>query len=178
MSEGNPRHADNDVTELTRLRAENERLREALIKHHQWHQETGVVQFFPDDDNPEGYVLDLSLEYSDSSLCEQTIAALAKSKETGGMSQAQPVTIRVHAIAQDGLPNMDDLTGRVAFIFDGCIVSGWPLLPLEHAALYERLGQLASEVLWEGNGDVSHRHPFIGVTHWIEFPVPVWDLKS
>lgn len=37
--------------------------------------------------------------------------------------------IKVRKIAEHGLPDMDKLVGRVAFIFDGCIVSGWPLDP-------------------------------------------------
>jgi hypothetical protein len=64
------------------------------------------------------------------------------------------LTVRIHAIAEDGLPDMDRLVGRVAFLFDGCIVSGWPL----------------NGELWEADSDVGHGRPFGGVTHWIEFP--------
>lgn len=78
--------------------------------------------------------------------------------------------IRVHEIATDGLPDMDKCVGRVGFIFDGCIVSGWPLNPTEHADLYTRLGATSDEgVLWEANSDVGHHKPFFGVTHWVEF---------
>jgi hypothetical protein len=66
----------------------------------------------------------------------------------------------VHEIAKDGLPDMDRLGNRVAFIFDGCVVSGWPL----------NRRSSDGEVLWEGNTDVSHKLAFHGVTHWIEFP--------
>lgn len=68
----------------------------------------------------------------------------------------------VHEVAIDGLPDMDSLTGRVAFIFDGCIVSGWPL----------------NKRQWEGNTDVAFLSRFEGVTHWVEFPVPVWELAK
>jgi hypothetical protein len=86
------------------------------------------------------------------------------------------MTIRVHAIAEDGLPDMDALTGRVAFIFDGCIVSGWPL----HVDRYARrttpgFGEYHGQ--WEANSDVGHTRPFAGVTHWVEFPVPVWEIE-
>ena len=93
---------------------------------------------------------------------------------------AQEVTIKVHAIAEDGLPDTDNLTGRVAFIFDGSIVSGWPLVPrADHADLYQRAGVYEGEPdLWEGDTDVSHNRPFAGVTHWVEFPEPVWDYEK
>ena len=71
--------------------------------------------------------------------------------------------IIVHEIAKDGLPDMDNLTGRVAFIFDGCIVSGWPLDDGES---------------WEANSDVGRHGTFTGVTHWVEFPAPVWELPE
>ena len=51
--------------------------------------------------------------------------------------------MRVFEISKDGLPNMTKLTGRVAFIFDGCIVSGWPLYGVE--------GHIESE--WEADSD-------------------------
>lgn len=93
----------------------------------------------------------------------------------------EQITATVHAIAEDGLPDMDnkDLTGRVAFIFDGCIVSGWPLVPRqEFADIYQRAGVYEDDPdLWEGNSDVAHNRPFYGVTHWVEFPEPLWSIK-
>lgn len=80
------------------------------------------------------------------------------------------LTVKVHEIATDGLPDMDALTGRVAFIFDGCLVSGWPLPGASAARGLE-------ETLWEGNRDVSHERLFSGVTHWVEFPEPVWQIE-
>ncbi len=74
--------------------------------------------------------------------------------------------IKVREIAVDGLPDMDSLTGRVAFIFDGCIVSGWPV------------GPEGEEMLWEANSDVGRHGTFGGVTHWVEFPVPVKNMTS
>jgi hypothetical protein len=71
--------------------------------------------------------------------------------------------ITVHEVAVDGLPDMNDdtMTGRIAFIFDGCIVSGWPL----------------SDGLWEANSDVGNGRPFGGVTHWVEFDRPIWEYE-
>jgi len=78
------------------------------------------------------------------------------------------ISVVVHEVGADGLPDMSDdaLSGRVALIFDGCVVSGWPL----------KRGP--NDQLWEGDTDVSHGMPFHGVTHWMEFPVPVWELTG
>lgn len=82
------------------------------------------------------------------------------------------ITVKIHTIAEDGLPNMDDqdMVGRVAFIFDGCIVSGWPL---RDGGRSEPDG----DVLWEGDSDVAHTQPMGNVTHWAEFPMPIWELE-
>ena len=73
--------------------------------------------------------------------------------------------IKVRKIADHGLPDMDNLTGRVAFIFDGCIVSGWPLDPD------------GDEIPWEANDDVGRHGKFYGITHWVEFPVTFFDME-
>lgn len=88
------------------------------------------------------------------------------------------LVVKVHQIASDGLPDMNfdgsDLIGRVAFIFDGSIVTGWPLDIKEHADVYDRYGWDGSEgALWEADSDVGHTRPFGGVTHWVEFPLPL-----
>lgn len=77
------------------------------------------------------------------------------------------LTVKLHEVAVDGLPDMARLTGRVAFLFDGCVVSGWPLDETGADGL----------VLWEANSDVSLVASFGGVTHWLEFPVPVHALE-
>lgn len=73
--------------------------------------------------------------------------------------------MKVFEIKKDGLPDIDELTGRVAFIFDGCIVSGWPL---------NRLGY--GPDVWEADSDVGRNVRFEGVKKYIIFDVPVWDL--
>lgn len=77
---------------------------------------------------------------------------------------SQPIEVTIHEVATDGLPDMDELTGRVAFIFDGCIVSGWPL------------GR-GDEPRWEANSDVGNGREFAGITHWIKFPAPLWEIE-
>jgi hypothetical protein len=88
------------------------------------------------------------------------------------------MTVRLHPIATDGLPNMENLTGQVAFIFDGCIVSGWPLLrdDPEVADVYARHDYQGADTLWEADSDVGHNRPFGNVTHWVEFPEPLYTV--
>lgn len=94
------------------------------------------------------------------------------------------LTVRLHAIAEDGLPKMDQLTGRVGFIFDGCIVSGWPLTPetmgAEGIDFSTEIREHANrgEWLWEGNSDVARSTMFANVTHWVEFPAPLWEMTA
>lgn len=76
------------------------------------------------------------------------------------------LTIKIHEIAIDGLPDMEALVGRVAFIFDGCIVSGWPL---DKPYYYG---------YWEPNRDVGNHLKFSGVTHWVEFPTEIWNINA
>lgn len=90
------------------------------------------------------------------------------------MSRSQSITIKVHEIATDGLPNMEKLTGKVALIFDGRVVSGWPI---SHEFLSETLKE-TGESVWEGDEDVSHGESLLGVTHWLEFPDTIWDLEK
>lgn len=80
------------------------------------------------------------------------------------------VTVKLHEIAVDGLPDMEggEFTGRVAFIWDGSIVSGWPLGEPDDEGVSR----------WEANSDVGHGCAFESVTHWVEFPEPMWDLEK
>jgi hypothetical protein len=76
----------------------------------------------------------------------------------------------VHAIATDGYPDMDALTGRVAFIFDGCIVSGGPL----HVDPEDYSTPQSGD--WEADSDVGRTVRFGGVTHWVEFSRPLREI--
>lgn len=81
---------------------------------------------------------------------------------------ASEMTVKIHEVAVDGLPDMESLTGRVAFIWDGAIVSGWPIGAEFGGVMYD--GQL-----WEPSED-RFGGPVVGVTHWVEFPYPVWSI--
>ena len=87
-------------------------------------------------------------------------------------------TIKVHEIAVDGLPDKEDraLLGRIAFIADGCVVSGWPISPGEYASVDKEIGDLP--YVWEANSDVGHGRLHGSITHWIEFPVPGWEMEN
>lgn len=74
------------------------------------------------------------------------------------------LTIKLHAVAEDGLPDMEQLTGRVAFIWDGNLISGWPS---------ERHGG----GVWEPAED-RFGEGVLGVTHWVELPEPVWNMPQ
>jgi hypothetical protein len=82
------------------------------------------------------------------------------------------VTIKIHRIDEDGLPDMDALVGRVAFLFDGNIVSGWPL------HVDPENDRTAYSGRWEADRDVGHHKEFAGVTHWVEFPEAIWNLPG
>lgn len=82
---------------------------------------------------------------------------------------ARRIDVTVHEIATDGLPPQEGLSGRCAFVFDGCIVSGWPL--------YGEDGQGTYSGYWIANSDVGRVNiKFSGVTHWIEFPEPLHSI--
>jgi len=76
--------------------------------------------------------------------------------------------MKVYTISEDGLqPAHDAKPGTLSFIFDGCIVSGWPLQDEEHP--------LVDPDLWEGNSDVS-LGKFHGVKKYVIFDKPLWEL--
>jgi hypothetical protein len=85
--------------------------------------------------------------------------------------------IKVHEIAIDGLPDMDKMLCRVAFLWDGNIVNGWPIRRgtgiladdefMGWPYLWEADSDKTSNGLWTKNkGSLL----FAGVTHWLEFP--------
>lgn len=90
------------------------------------------------------------------------------------------LTVKIHEIATDGLPDMDALAGGVAFVFDGCIVSGWPLIPehLDEPDADVVYHHSQGDTLWEANSDVGRNVKFANVTHWVEFPVPLHRIAD
>lgn len=75
----------------------------------------------------------------------------------GEEGKMKEMTIRIHEIAVDGLPDKDRLVGRIAFLHDGEILSGWPITGTD---------------LWE-SAESYMGGTYAGVTHWIEFPIPL-----
>lgn len=85
---------------------------------------------------------------------------------------SEQLTVILHDVETDGLPDMenDDLTGRVAFIWDGCIVSGWPIGA-------EFGGIEGGQQKWEPSED-RFGGPVVGVKQWLELPSPAWRLDA
>jgi hypothetical protein len=85
---------------------------------------------------------------------------------------SEQVMITIHPIAEDGYPDMNELVGRVAFIWDGNIVDGWPLHvdPQDHDSPFTGMWEAADDKL-------SSVQCFVGVTHWVEFPEPIWNYE-
>lgn len=86
---------------------------------------------------------------------------------------SEQVTVTIRSIAEDGLPDRRDesLTGRLAFLWDGYIVTGWPLYASEDR-------QSAYTGTWEAADDkLSSVRAFANVTHWVEFPEPIWEYQ-
>lgn len=82
------------------------------------------------------------------------------------------ITVIVHDILTDGLPDMDDdaMVGRVAFIWDGSIISGWPQRPGPGLTYDNPL-----KAHWNGAEDRFHG-PYAGVRYWLELPVAAWQI--
>lgn len=74
-----------------------EGLERALLAHHEWHQRLGVIVFPPEDDQDGPTEIDMSAEYADSRLHEQTVAALS------GASIVQSVDDHAHAALSHAL---------------------------------------------------------------------------
>lgn len=83
------------------------------------------------------------------------------------------INAQVFDIDIDGLPPKDGLTGRLAFIHDGAIYSGWPLFEL-HLKYPENNHPIYSKYDWEGSetGAVVYS----GVKKYIIFEKPIWKL--
>lgn len=72
------------------------------------------------------------------------------------------VWVEFFTIETDGLPDMndDDNIGRIAFIWDGKIVSGWPC-------------RGEDPDVWTPSED-RFGGPVAGVKKWVRFPAPLW----
>lgn len=83
--------------------------------------------------------------------------------------------MEVKSIKEHGLPDMDKLVGRVAFIFDGCIVSGWPLHNIHLKMPGNNYPEYGMDI-WEANDDVGKSGVFTGIEKYVIFDKPIWEL--
>ena len=81
--------------------------------------------------------------------------------------------IEVHDVERDGYPDLDndDTVGRVAFIWDGELMSGWPLNEVPGDYTTPHTG------VWEASDDCMGSG-YSGVRQWVLFPVPFWSLSG
>lgn len=86
------------------------------------------------------------------------------------------IEAKLYEIEKDGLPNMDKLTGRVAFIWDGAIFSGWPLYDI-HIRYPENNHPVYGKDVWECSENRASGI-FRGVTHYIIFEKPMYDYEK
>jgi len=81
--------------------------------------------------------------------------------------------VEVHDVEHDGYPDMsnDDIIGRVAFIWDGEFMSGWPLneVPGDYTTPFTGVWEASFDRMGGG---------YAGVVKWVLFPVPFWSLRS
>lgn len=87
---------------------------------------------------------------------------------------SEEISVKVHYIPQDGYPDMSNLTGQVAFLWDGNVVNGWPLDG--DGGEYEPDLDDDDFLLWAGSSDVARTVEFHGVRYWLEFPEPLWRI--
>lgn len=87
------------------------------------------------------------------------------------------ITVKLYDIEEDGLPPEEGITGRLAFIFDGCIVSGWPLYNI-HIKYPGNDFPMHGKDVWEANSDVGHQGKFVGIKKYVIFEKPMWDYEQ
>lgn len=97
-------------------------------------------------------------------ICFQKDAIATKKQST--------MTVELFDIDKDGLPDMDKLTGRVAFIFDGAILSGWPLynVHLRHPG-----NNFPEYTKYDWECSEAAPKVFSGVKKYIIFDKPLWE---
>ena len=83
-------------------------------------------------------------------------------------------TIEIFEVDVDGLPDMDNLVGRVAFIWDGNIVNGWPLYKIHLRDPGNNYPEY-TKYDWEANNDVGISKVFSEVTKYAVFDKPIWE---
>lgn len=76
------------------------------------------------------------------------------------------ISVKLFSVEKDGLPDMKDLVGQVAFLMDGNIVSGWPLDEKDENG----------NPYWEADSDVGRKGKFAGVKQYMVFDRPIWEF--
>lgn len=87
------------------------------------------------------------------------------------------ITVIVHNVERDGVPDMEadrDLVGRIAYVWDGAIVSGWPI----GMDVAEESTDLDLGVQYWEPSEGRMGGPVTGVEQWIELPYPAWSLQQ
>ncbi|PSR53910.1 hypothetical protein AHMF7605_10465 [Adhaeribacter arboris] len=75
------------------------------------------------------------------------------------------INIKIFSIKEDGLPSTDEChTGRVAFFYQGHIISGWPTR------------EINKDDEWEADSDVGKLGVYTGVTHYTVLPKIIWSI--
>lgn len=85
----------------------------------------------------------------------------------------EKIEIKIFDIDADGLPDIDSLTGRLAFLWDGAIFSGWPLFNI-HLKYPENNHPIYSKYDWECSENAA-AGVFAGVKKYIIFDKPLYD---
>lgn len=90
---------------------------------------------------------------------------------------AETIITTLRSIKLDGLPakqHRED--NHLLFLFDGCVVSGWPLLGCENKTA--ELGRDYIESDWEANSDVGKGSVFCGVEYYLLIPKGALYLQN
>ncbi len=86
------------------------------------------------------------------------------------------ITIKLHDVIEDGFPEPGT---RAAFLWDGCIISGWPFIVRDDDEKYENCSSLEEakndplSVVWGGSEDAIGG-PFGNVRYWFVVPDKLW----
>ena len=112
-------------SEVVGLRGNCQQLRNALEKHHKWHLEIGKATFREHDPNGDGltvreYELDLSAEYCDSSLYDETEQALKLAAHASGRDDSWTQIDKLEAVlrrcgglgVETWVPDLEGEAGR------------------------------------------------------------------
>jgi hypothetical protein len=123
--------------------------------------------------------VDASKSTADQSQVKSLKAPFNSIKQSKMSNQPAKVEVIIHSISESGLPDMNKLLGRVCFIHDGAVLSGYPVMSNDDD---DDDDDDDDEMPWESTVDGLGGVTFYNVTHWVEFPEAICkvvkDLKS